>query len=139
MNSERYTELSEDIIEKFQEIYNTKSFPIKIGFTYLNDDKLKKVVEIKKLSEMYQVLLNKEMVAVFNETLFDKLDEESIKILIEQELDKVEINMNNGKIKMNKPNIQTFSSLLNKYGKEKIVRANDLDNLSAAQEADMVA
>ena len=54
-------------------------------------------------------------------------DEESRTILIEQELDKVSMHTETGKIKMLKTDLNTFSSLVNKYGVEKVARANKSD------------
>ena len=63
-------------------------------------------------------------------------DDESVGILIEQEIDKVSINIDTGKIKMVKPDLTTFSSLINKYGIDKIAKANNLEELYSQQKED---
>jgi hypothetical protein len=63
-------------------------------------------------------------------------DEESVEILIEQEIDKISVNIDTGKIKMVKPDLSTFSSLINKYGIEKIAKANKVEELYAEQKQD---
>jgi hypothetical protein len=68
--------------------------------------------------------------------LINVFDEESIQILIEQEIDKISVNMDTGKIKMVKPDLNTFSSLINKYGIEKIARANKVEELYTQQKED---
>ena len=73
---------------------------------------------------------------MFNESLMNVFDEESINILIEQELDKISINMDTGKVKLIKPDLTTFSSLINKYGIEKIARANKVEELYQQQQKD---
>lgn len=137
--SERYEELSEDVQEKFMEVYANKSFPIKIGFKFVDDNKLKQVVKIQKLSEIYQFLIEKEVIVFFNEALYDKMsdDPESIDILIEQELDKLSINIDTGKISMNKLDLVTSVGLINKYGSNAVMRANQIDVLSNEQTEDM--
>lgn len=137
--NERYAELSEDIRELFDTIFKSKSFALQIGFKFVYDSKLKQVIKIQKLTEIYNFLLNKEVLVFVNEDLYDKLDEESLTILFEQEIDKLGINNKTGKIVMNKPDIITFSPLINKYGAEKIMRANQVDVLSSEQEEDMVS
>ena len=47
-------------------------------------------------------------------------DDESIQILIEQEIDKVTMNIETGKIKLIKTDLNTFSAIVNKYGVESI-------------------
>ena len=71
-----------------------------------------------------------------NEELLTKFDQESITILIEQELDKISINLDTGKIKFVKPNLSTFTSLISKYGLEKVGRANQIEDLYNEQQLD---
>ena len=71
-----------------------------------------------------------------NEELISKFDEESVTILIEQELDKISINLDTGKIKFVKPNLSTFTSLISKYGLEKVGRANQIEDLYNEQQLD---
>lgn len=73
---------------------------------------------------------------MMNEDLFRVFDEESITILIEQELDKVSINIDNGKIKLIKPDLTTFSGIVSKYGIEKVARANQVEELYNQQKKD---
>lgn len=136
---ERYDELSEDIKELFMEIFNSKTFALTIGFEFVSDTKLKQVIKIQKLSDIYSFLLKKEVIVFVNEDLYDKMDEESLRILFEQEIDKLGVNSKNGKIVMNKPDIVTFSPLITKYGADKVMRANQVDVLSSEQEDDMVS
>ena len=76
------------------------------------------------------------MLVSINEDLISVFDEESIEILIEQELDKISINMDSGKVKLIKPDLTTFSSLINKYGIEKIAKANKVEELYSQQQKD---
>jgi hypothetical protein len=64
-------------------------------------------------------------------------DEESVTILFEQEIDKIYINIDSGKIKLVKTDLNTFSSLVNKYGMEKVARANKVEELYKEQQADV--
>lgn len=137
---ERYQELSEDIQELFMGIIEKKSFALNIGFRFIYDSKLKQVIKIQKLQDIYTFLLNKEILVFVNEDLYEKMqDEESLNILFEQEIDRIGINSKTGKIVMNKPDLITFSPLVNKYGADKIMRANQIDVLSSEQQEDMVS
>jgi hypothetical protein len=84
----------------------------------------KGLIKITKLADPISFSLEKELLVMMNEDLVSVFDEESIQILIEQELDKISINMDSGKIKLIKPDLTTFSSLINKYGIDKIAKAN---------------
>jgi hypothetical protein len=56
--------------------------------------------------------------------------------LIEQEIDKVSIDAQSGKIKMIKPDLTTFSAIINKYGVDKVAKANQVEELYQQQVKD---
>jgi hypothetical protein len=134
---DRYDELSEDIQEHFLGIYDKKSFMMAIKFKFIADAKLKQLIKIQKLSEMYQFAINKDVIVLVNEDMYDKMinDKKLVDILIEQELDKLVIEK--GKLKTVKPDISTFSSIIKKYSTEDVMRANQVDALATEQSEDM--
>ena len=90
----------------------------------------------KSSKDQYAFSLNKELLVSINEDLFDVFDEDSITILIEQEIDKININMESGKIKLVSTDLNTFSSIVNKWGGDKVARANKVEELYVDQKAD---
>jgi len=130
-NAPRYFEVSEEFIQFFNEIFNKKSFPIDIKFKFLGDTKLKKVVSLAKLSEKIQVITVAQVLVEVNEDLFDKFDALTNTLLIETELDKISINMETGKIKTNKLNLVTSTGVVNKFGIEAVMRANQVEQMAA--------
>jgi len=132
----KFYKLSDSTIQIFKKIYTKKSFPFNIGFEFIGSESQKNLIKITKLADPISFSLEKEMLVIVNESLMDVFDEESIDILIEQELDKISINMDSGKIKLIKPDLTTFSSLINKYGIEKIARANKVEELFQQQQKD---
>jgi len=132
----KFYKLSDETIQSFKSIYTRKSFPFNIGFEFVGSESQKNLIKITKLADPISFTLEKEMLVMVNEDLMSVFDEESIGILIEQELDKISINMDSGKIKLIKPDLTTFSSLINKYGIEKIARANKVEELYQQQQKD---
>lgn len=133
---DRFYELSEDTIDDFYKIFNKKSFPIPLKFEFIGDSKQKNLVKIAKIADDYSFLLKKELKVSINEDLLNAYDEESITILFEQEIDKININIDSGKVKLVKTDLNTFSSLVNKYGVEKVARANKVEELYQQQVKD---
>ena len=133
---DRFYELSEDTIDDFMNIFNKKSFPISLKFQFIGDSKQKQLIKVSKIADDYSFILQKELKVSINEELMDVFDEESITILFEQEIDKVNINLESGKIKLVRTDLNTFSSLVNKYGVEKVARANGTQELYAEQKKD---
>lgn len=133
---DRFYELSEDTINDFLEIFNKKSFPVDMKFQFEGDNKQKNLINISKIPDKYSFLLGKELLVSINEDLLSAYDEESITILFEQEIESINIDINSGKIKMVRTDLNTFSSLVNKYGVDKVARANKVEELYHDQKRD---
>ncbi len=133
---DRFYELSEDTIDDFYQIFNKKSFPVSIKFQFIGDTKQKGLIKISKIADDFSFILQKELKVTINEDLLNAYDEESSTILFEQEIDKININIDSGKIKLVKTDLNTFSSLVNKYGVEKVARANKVEELYQEQQRD---
>lgn len=136
MEKEKFYELDSSTIEEFNEVFNTKAFPRTINLEFVGSSSQKQMIKISKLPEWYTALHDKELLITINEDIIDAFDEESQIILIEQELDKIEINIESGKMRLVRPDLTTFSSLINKYGVEKVGRANKVEELFSEQRAD---
>jgi tRNA(Ile2) C34 agmatinyltransferase TiaS len=126
----KFYEISEETVNIFMEIASQKCFN-EISFQFIGCDTQKTLIKISKLSEQYEFLLNKHILVSLNELLLHKFEEESIHILFEQELDKIHFNIETAKVKLIKTDINTFSTLIKKYGIEKISKANQLAEITA--------
>ena len=132
----KFYEVSQDTKDVFLKVFNKKSFPLAINFQFVGCENQKSLIKISKLSDQYIFLLNKELIVQVNEDLMSVYEDESITILIEQEIDKISIDTQSGKIKMIKPDLTTFSSLITKYGVDKVARANQVEELYQQQVKD---
>jgi hypothetical protein len=133
---DNFYEVSEDTIKTFFEIFNKKSFPVSIGFQFIGNEKQKELIKVTKIADPYAFLVKKEILVSINDDLMSVFDDESITILMEQEIDKININIETGKIKLVKTDLNTFSSIVNKYGVEKVARANKVEELYQEQKKD---
>jgi len=132
----KFYNLGDDTITLFRRVFQRKSFPFNVGFQFVGCESQKNLIKITKLPDQFSFILEKELLVIINEDLIQVYDEESTQILIEQEIDKISVNMDTGKIKMVKPDLSTFSSLINKYGIDKIARANKVEELYQEQKND---
>lgn len=133
---DNFYKLSEDTIDEFFVIFNNKSFPIKINIEFIGNSKQKQLIKIAKIADDLSFVLQKELKVTINETLMDSFDDDARTILIEQELEKINMNLETGKIKMIQTELNTFSSIVNKYGVERVSRANQVESLFVEQQAD---
>ena len=134
--NDNFYEVSDDTITDFFDVFNKKTFPIKIDFQFQGHKKQKSMIKITKIADNMCAILNKELLVTVNEDLMIAFDEESRTILIEQEIDKINMNVESGKIKLVKTDLNTFASLVNKYGVEKVSRANQVESLFIEQKED---
>jgi len=126
----KFYDVSEETQNKFLEIVRKKVLN-DVSFQFIGNDSQKVVCKVSKLSDQYEYLLKNHILVSINEVLMSKFDDESIDILFEQEIDKISFNVETGKVKLVKPDISTFSSLIKKWGIEKISRANQLSDITA--------
>jgi len=132
----KFYSLSDETIGTFKSIFNKKSFPFNVGFQFVGSESQKNLIKISKMPDQFAFILEKELLVSINDDLMSVFEEESIQILMEQEIDKISVNMDTGKIKMVKPDLTTFSGLINKYGIEKVAKANKVEELYAEQKQD---
>jgi len=133
---DNFYELSEDTINDFFDVFNKKTFPVQIDFQFIGVKKQKQLIKIAKIADDYSFVLKKDLKVTINEDLMDAFDEESRTILIEQEIDKINMNLESGKIKLVGTDFNTFSSIVVKYGVEKVSRANQVEALFVEQKED---
>lgn len=130
---EKFYELSDDVIEAFNKVVKEKAFPMDLKFQFVGSSKLKTMVKLKKVSDPYSFLLDKEILVLVNEDYYDKYDEKVITILFEQEVDRIEYNLEKGTIKIGNLSLVTNPALISKYGYEEVARANQVDELLTQQ------
>ena len=129
LKTEQFYELDQDTLDFFKKIEKGCSFAMDIKYTFQSNNKLKKLIEIKKLPDNIAVLLNSEVLVTVNEVYFDQMDEEINKILFEQEINKINLDLEKGTIKMVQPDLKTTSVLVKKFSYEKIERAYETQRL----------
>lgn len=133
---ETYYEIDSATEEQFLDVFNRKAFPVNIKFLFQGNSKQKQMIKVAKIPDQYAFALGKELLVSFNEDIMNAFDDDSIEILIEQEIDKININIESGKIKLISTDLNTFSSIVNKWGVEKVARANKVEELYSEQKAD---
>lgn len=135
---DKYYEASSDAVDTFNEVLGNKIFSISIGYKFIGASKQKQLIKIKKISDEYSFLMGKDVLVSINEDLLSVFDSESITILIEQEIDKIKVDSQSGKISIIKPDLSTFSSIVKKYGIDKVSKANQVESLYDQQVKDGV-
>lgn len=132
---ERYSKTSDDVITFFNEINKTQ-YTEAVKFEFISDSEAKELITIKKISDTYKFLLERDILVIINEDLFDKFDEINKKLLIEEEISKIQVNYETDKIKIGKADFITNIRTITKYGIETIARAKNIEIETISQMAD---
>jgi hypothetical protein len=133
---DNFYEIDSTTEDTFNEVFGKKSFPVNVKFKFIGSSKQKQLIKVSKIADQYAFLLKNDLLVSINEDLLNVFDEESITILMEQEIDKININLESGKIKLIGTDLNTFSSIVNKWGVEKVARANKVEELYQEQQKD---
>lgn len=131
-----FNKLADYIIEFFDGMKSKLSLPVDIKYAYQAYNKQKTLISIKKIPDNYSALIGADLLVTFNEDYFDAFDDEAKEILIDQELAKIEFNMDKGTLKIVKPDLVTSSSIIRKYSLKKVERANQVKDLYKDQQLD---
>lgn len=137
---ERYYSLSEDVLESLN-TYVSKylNSTVRLNIVFIGDNKLKKLVKIKKYNDEDRFALSQDIKILVNESIWDLIsndDEKALEILIKEEFDAVVVNMETGKVKIEKPKFNSNRGLIEKYGYDIVSRAKELEELALSQAED---
>lgn len=136
MAKEQYESLSDDIITYFKNIESSFAMPMDVKFTFVANSKQKKLINITKISDTFSYLLDSDILVVFNEDYFDNFDEQTKQILIEQEIDKIEFDLEKGTIRIKQPEINTSTGIIEKFTLKLVENANRLQKEYEKQKKD---
>lgn len=120
----------------FEKIKNRIALPFPINFKLIADEKQKKAVKIVKVTDLYEYLTGICVVLVFNNYYVESMDEMSVEILLQQEVDRLHCDLQSGKVKLGKPELVTSVGVIKKWGIDEVAKANKLEELVAQQKED---
>ena len=137
MAKENLKELDNDIIEFFNSRLSLKNIPIELNFLFLANDKQKKqLIKLTKIPDTYSVAFKKDILVQINPIYFDAFDEKGNdinKILFDNAIDKIEVNLEKGTFKITNPNFKANISFIEKYSYEKVQQALETEQLYEEQ------
>jgi hypothetical protein len=123
-----------DIIELFEDILEEKNLEISLNFEFQGNKRLNKLLKLIKIPDQYSLAMNKDVLVQFNIDYFDLLDDDEIKkILIEQEIDKIEYNLSKGTWKLGNYAVTTNFGIINKWTYNKVGKAIETEKLLSEQ------
>lgn len=132
----KFYDLEENSIEQINNIIDSMSFPFNIKRKIIGVSNQKCLIKLAKTSPITTHLSGIELLICINEDYLVALEEECSKILIHQELDRIETDIQKGSFKLGKFKLQTNEGILHKYGIDAVAKANQLSDLYTKQKKD---
>lgn len=132
----KFYDLSEDSILKIEEAFEKMALPFNLKKKLIGVNKQKALIKLQKVNPITQHVSGLDLLIMINEDYLAALEGENADILINQELDRLEFDINKGTFKIGKFKLQTTEGVLKKYGIEAVAKANQLSELYKQQKDD---
>jgi len=130
----RYFELQDDTIEYFNVVVTGMVMAMRINFKVIGDNKQKSLIQVKKITPVYEFITENQILVTINEDLYDLMSgDDATELLFREALNNIEMNVESGTIKIVKPNLITSSSIVERYGLDAVKRAKDLEKETLEQ------
>ncbi len=132
----KFQSVLDETQEMFNELLNKTSLPSYVRFKLVHNPKQKTITNVVKASDLYSNILSlitgedyeRLIVIILNEEWFDKLSDENLKTLVlEEALASVSYDMEKDRISIEKPNVQTFMTILKKYGVVETIKVKEIE------------
>ena len=137
--TEKFTSISDDTQQFFNNVLQRINVPYSLKYYLVAANRQKQVVKMNKLNELMNFVTGYDAVVSINDTLFEQLDDDNVKeILLRQELDKLAVDIESGRVRTIRPDMTTFSGIIKKFGWQSVARANQLDELASSQQQDQL-
>lgn len=121
----KFVSASEDVEKIFDEFRDKTTIPQWVEFKVLCNNKQKTPCEIFKNNELVEVLTEGvNFAVVFNEEIFDQLPDDMKEMVVIEKLAGVSVD-DNDKTGLVKPDFNTYTGVLQKYGHEPIIRLKE--------------
>lgn len=105
-----------DTEDLFKKVLDQTSIPKSINFELIASNNMKDVGKVVKANEILKYMTEVDIIILLNENIFDRLEEGQKTMILEELLAQVYWDADSGKIKLIKPDVNTFSLLIKRYG-----------------------
>lgn len=115
----KFEEVFEDTQELFTRFVDKVDNLREVNIKILANNRLKEIGKVVKANDLLKHMTNEDIIILLNETIFEQLSAEQKEMVIEELIAQVYFDAERDKIMIIKPDVNTFSLLLRKYGYDK--------------------
>lgn len=111
----KYEEPFEETQDLYNQLIEQAGLSNFVNITILTDNKAKKIFNPVKANELLKYRTGDDIIIILNEKIFDQLTQEQRIIVAEESLAGISFDSEKDRIVINKPDVVTFSGILNKH------------------------
>jgi len=112
----KFEEVFEDTQALFDGFINQIDNLTEVNLKILAQNRLKEIGKVVKANDLVKHMTNEDIIILLNEEIFEQLEEEQKLMVVEELIAQVFYDVEKEKISIIKPDVNTFSLLLRKYG-----------------------
>ena len=112
----KFEEVFEDTQALFDGFINQIDNLTEVNLKILAQNRLKEIGKVVKANDLVKHMTNEDIIILLNEQIFEQLEEEQKLMVVEELIAQVFYDVEKEKISIIKPDVNTFSLLLRKYG-----------------------
>lgn len=135
----RYHEVFQDHEKLFTEFIDSIESISHLNVKILGYNKLKEICKVSKATDILKHITNEDIIILLNETIFEQLEEDQKYMVVEEHVASIYYDPEKDKLSLIKPDVNTFSLLLQKHGYAKYERLNETIKALYAQEEEEAA
>ena len=120
-----YCDVTKETEEFFSKKVSATEMDRYIDIHIMSDDNLKDVGKVIKCNELIKHLTGYEVIVLINDHIFFQLEEGQKHIVMEELLAQIHFDAEKDKLQIVKPDTNTFSLLLDKYGLKQYIRVQE--------------
>lgn len=135
----KYHEVFEDHQELFENFISQIDSLQELNVKILGHNRAKEIGKVYKANDLLKHMTDNDVIIVINEVIFEQLEDEQKLMIVEELVSSLYYDLEKGKLQIIKPDVNTFSLLLRKYGYEKYERLHESVKALYAQEAEAEA
>jgi hypothetical protein len=121
----KFEEVYDDVQELFDGLLDATGLDNHINVKLLDNSELKEIGKVTKANEILKHMTNVDVIVVINGSIFEKLELEQKKMVVEELLARIHFDTEKGKMVITTPDVKTYSLLLRKYGYDKYEVLNE--------------
>jgi hypothetical protein len=120
-----YCEVSPETLNVFIKKISEKELDHYVDIHIMSDDNQKDIGKVTKCNELVKYLTDFEVIIVVNDIVFFQLEPTQQEIVVEELLARIHYDTEKDKLMIVKPDTNTFSLLLDKYGLKQYQRVQE--------------